>query len=402
MQDTSSPKTIRLLVFSSLFPHEGEPTLGIFVRNRLLHLLADEDIEATVVAPVPWFPFKSKMFGRYGRAAQAKEFEIVDDVEVFHPRYLVIPKIGMMLTPRFMAFCAKRAVKKLLAKGKRFDAIDAHYLFPDGVAACELAKHFKLPYVLTARGSDITQIGQMPGPQKLIVNACYEASHVITVSRSLKDRLVEIGVKADHISSLRNGVDSHRFRPVEGARTALCQETGLDTGRPILLFAGWLIQRKRVDIILDALKYLPEVQALIIGDGELRQELMQHCRSLQLEDRVVFAGQKTPADMPFYFSAADILCLPSEREGWANVMLEAMACGTPVIARAVDGALELITDDAVGRLVQGDEPAAYADAVKSVLKHKIDRASVRRYAEGFSWQATSAAQAAIFRKAINQ
>lgn len=399
--NTESPaRPIRILLFSSLFPHEGEPTLGIFVRNRLQHLMADEKVEAIVVAPVPWFPLQWKVFGRYGRAAGASRVSQVDGLTVYHPRFLVFPKIGMRLTPAFLAFSARRLIRRLLKQGHAFDLLDAHYLFPDGVAAARIAREFELPFVVTARGSDVTQIARMTGPRTRVLESCKAAGHVITVSQSLKDLLVGMGLSANHVSSLRNGVDCDRFQPIEGARGTVCLDAGLNPDLPIVLFAGWLIRRKRVDIVLDALSQMPGVQAVIVGDGDLRSKLEIQTQALKLEDRVVFVGQKSPDDMPTYFSAADVLCLPSEREGWANVMLEAMACGTPVVARAVDGALELIRDKETGRLVKGEDPADYARALTAVIGDS-SRDRVRQYAEGFDWQATSKAQVGIFRKVID-
>jgi len=124
-------KPIEILVFSTLFPHQGEPTLGIFVENRLRHLIADENIKATVIAPVPWFPFKGAIFGKYGRAARASRIEKRGDLSVYHPRYLVIPKLGMALTPWFLFLSALLCVRKLMKQGLQFELIDSHYLYPD-------------------------------------------------------------------------------------------------------------------------------------------------------------------------------------------------------------------------------------------------------------------------------
>lgn len=400
MTDDEPSQAIRVLVFSSLYPHEGEPTLGVFVRNRLQHLTQDTPVRATVIAPVPWFPFKSELFGSYGRAARASRQAADGEIQVYHPRFLVIPKIGMHFTPFFMTWSARRALKKMLKQGVEFDLIDAHYLYPDGVAAARLAKHFRLPFLVTARGSDVTLIGAIASARDKIIHACRSAYHVITVSQSLKDRLVEMGVGAGHITSLRNGIDAERFAPVKDARITVCKETGLDADRKIVVFAGWLIPRKRVDLVIEAIFRLPDVQGVIIGDGPLKSDLLAQLEERQLANRVVFVGQKQPDEMPRYLSAGDVFCLPSEREGWANVMLESMACGVPVVARGVDGAVELIQEDSVGRLVEGDDPDKYADALRSVMEQKSDKAGVREYAKRFGWRATSLGQLALFRKAI--
>jgi len=391
-------KPLNILVFSTLFPHAGEPTQGIFVENRLRHLLKDENLSATVIAPVPWFPFKNGIFGKYARASKADTVEIKDGLTIYHPRYLVIPKIGMMLTPFFLAHAAKKMAFRLIDEGVNFDLVDAHYLFPDGVAAADLAAKLRLPFTMTARGSDVTQIALMPRPKRMILKACSSAKQVITVSQSLKDKLVTIGASDSNISVLRNGVDAEKFSPVVNARKEIFDRLGLDTGKSTVLYAGWLIQRKRVDIVIDAMSNLPNTQAIIVGDGPLRGSLEARAKLGKLGSRVKFVGQKTPQEMPDYFSAADILCLPSEREGWANVMLEAMACGTAVVARNVDGAVELIVENAPGKLVDGDDPIAYADAIQSVLIDPPQRDAVRSFALKYSWRSTSAKQMEIFEK----
>lgn len=394
-------KPIRVLLFSTLFPHDGEPTLGVFVRNRLNELRKTGKVDATVIAPVPWFPFKNKIFGAYGRAARASLVEDYDGLTVCHPRYLVVPKIGMMLTPHTLAWTAKRALKTLLRRGQKFDIIDAHYLFPDAIAAAKLATWAEVPFVATARGSDVSQIGFMARPKQLILDACAKAEHLITVSQSLKDLMVKMGIPAAKITPLRNGIDTAKFSRDFNAKKEICRIYGLEFDKPIVVFAGWLIPRKRVDIVVDAVSRIKDAQALIVGDGPLQDALQSRAIALGIENRVAFVGRVEPHSVSKYLSAADVFCLPSEREGWANVMLEAMACGVPVVSRAVDGALELISEEIAGRLVEGDDAQKYADAITSVINARYDVEEVRAFAQQFDWKSTTDGQLKIFEQAIN-
>lgn len=390
-----------ILVFSSLFPHSGEPTLGIFVENRLRELLKTQRLTATVIAPVPWFPFKSNIFGSYGRAAQATRVEKRGGVTIYHPRYLVIPKIGMALTPYFMYLSALRCIKKLLKQGIEFDLIDAHYLYPDGIAAASLSATLGKPFVMTARGSDVTEIGLMPGPRKRIKKALKSASHIITVSNNLRRDLIAMGGEEKKITTLRNGVDLERF--YETGRNEMRTEWGTEWAKgPILLFAGWLIPRKRLDIVLEVTARVSALKTVIVGDGPLRALLEKQCNDLGITDRVRFVGQKTPAEMPTYFSAADLLLLPSDREGWANVLLEAMACGTPVVTRAIGGAPDLVTKTCAGRVVDSASPDALSSAVRDLLENRPSRADTRAFAEKFDWGTTSEGQNLIFDAAIKE
>ncbi|UTW57589.1 glycosyltransferase [Kordiimonas sp. SCSIO 12603] len=359
------------------------------------HLLAQKDVEVTVIAPVPWFPFKGKVFGSYGRSAAAPSVEIRKGVTVYHPRYLVIPKVGMLLTPWFLFRSAKRLISKLLKKGMKFDIIDAHYLYPDGVSASKLAKEFNLPFVMTARGSDVTEIGLMNKPAAMICEATAAAQHIITVSNNLKRDLIEMGVDGNKVTTLRNGVDLARFQ--EKRRSELRSQYG---SKPTMVFAGWLIPRKRIDLVLEVTKLIPDLQTVIAGDGPLKAEMESRATSLGIADRVFFVGQKTPEQMPEIYSSGDILLLPSDREGWANVLLEAMACGTPVVTRSIGGAPDLITDDVAGRVVDSEEPIDIAEAVKDLLHNLPERKAVRDFAQNFDWHATSDGQMQIFEKAI--
>lgn len=389
-------RPLRVLLFSSLFPHNGEPTLGIFVANRMRELIKHANVEVTVVAPVPWFPFKHKAFGAYGRAAQAKQVEKIDGVTVYHPRYIVIPKIGMHWAPNLMYFSAVRAIRKLIAQGVEFDLIDAHYLYPDGVAAAKLSKALSIPFVMTARGSDVTEIGLMERPRQKIQGALRSAAHTITVSNNLRADLMAMGGKAEKITTLRNGVDLDRFQETKRQET----RSGWLSG-PVLLFAGWLIPRKRLDLVLAVTAMVEGLVTVIVGDGPLRAELEAKAEELGISGRTLFLGQKSPAEMPEMFSAADVLLLPSDREGWANVLLEAMACGTPVVTRAIGGAPDLITSPEAGRVVDSDCAEDLAAAVRDVLDNPPARAETRAFAENYDWRETSAGQMTIFTKSAN-
>ena len=386
-----------IVLFSSLFPNEIDPVFGIFVENRLRHFLKDTGSRAVVIAPVPWFPFKGRRWGRYGAFARVPKVEIRHGVKVLHPRYLVIPKVGMWLTPLTLYRAGKRALRQLLSTGTKCEVIDAHYLYPDGVAAAKLSRTFSIPFVMTARGSDVTEIGQQVVPGKMIVDAAKQASHVITVSSSLRSDLIAMGVPGHQVTTLRNGVDANHFRPQR--RDEFRAKWG--DAKKVIAFAGWLIPRKRVDIAIAAMACLPADTALVIaGEGPLQAQLEAQAKQLGVAERTHFIGKLSSQDMPGFFSAADVLVLPSEREGWANVLLEAMACGTPVVSRAVAGALDLVVNPAAGELVEGDDPEAYAAAIKKVFASGMERAQTRAYAEGFDWKAISLGQEKIFRKAI--
>lgn len=389
---------MRILTFSSLYPNIEMPHRGVFVENRLRHLIKDTDIESRVVAPVPWFPL-SKMFNEeYKRFSQVPEFEERHTIPVFHPRYFHLPKVGMMLQPFLMALAAYPVVKKIIRNGYDFELIDAHYFYPDGVAAVLLGKWLGKPVVITARGTDLNLIPQYFVPKLLIKYAAMKANALITVCQALKDVLVEMQVPDNKIMVLRNGVDLQVFRPPED-REGL--RSKMDFNGTTILSVGYLIERKGHDLIIRALKYLPGVKLLIAGDGEERDNLRALVKSEGVEDRVSFLGNIPHENLKDYYGAADILVLASSREGWANVLLESMACGTPVVATNIWGTPEVVSCPEAGVLV-ARETKSIADGVKTLLADYPDRSMTRKHAERFEWNEVSIGQQALFGKLVNR
>ena len=209
---------LRLLTFSSLFPSAARPNHGIFVENRLRHLVAATDdgapaVVSTVLAPVPWFPSTSARFGDWALNARVPERETRHGLQIYHPRFPVIPKIGMSIAPWLLYRAMLPVVRDMLRQGLRFDAIDAHYVYPDGVAAVWLGKALNLPVVITARGTDVNLIPRYAIPRRLIQGAIKGAAALITVSAALKAAMVELGAPDDKVTVLRNGIETSLFRP---------------------------------------------------------------------------------------------------------------------------------------------------------------------------------------------
>ena len=390
------PGPVRLLTFSTLFPHAGRPNHGIFVENRLRHLLATGEASSTVIAPVPFFPSRSARFGDWARHAQAARREVRDGLEIVHPRYLLLPRVGMTAAPAALFLSGLAASRRLIAAGHRFDLIDAHYAYPDGVAAAALGRALGKPVVITARGSDVTHYPDYAAPRRMIRWALGQAAGLISVSGGLKQAMVGLGVPAEKIQVLRNGVDLEQFSPADGYGLRLSwQAKG-----PVLLSVGHLIERKRHHLAIEAVATMPDWTLVIVGEGPERARLEALASSLGVATRVVFAGVQPHSTLAAYYSAADVMILASSREGWANVLLEAMACGTPVVASNIPGNSEVVQADVAGRVVAENTPACFAATIAAVYAGRSTREATRRYAEGFGWEATSAGQMALFRRIL--
>ncbi len=389
---------MKILTFSTLYPNAIRPGHGIFVEARLRHLLASGKVESKVVAPVPWFPSANPRFGDYAAFAKVPREERRHGIDVVHPRYAIVPKVGMSLAPFLLAAGARSAINAIIKDGYDFDLIDAHYFYPDGIAAVLLGRHFGKPVVITARGSDVNLISGYRIPRRMIQWAACHAAGMVTVASALRDKLLALGAPGERIEVLRNGVDLQFFR--ESDRDSSRRRLGFK--RTTLLSVGNLIPLKGHDIAIRALKLLPDLDLVIAGDGPERNGLALLAEELALGDRVSFAGALAQAELRHYYAAADALVLASSREGMANVLLESMACGTPVIATAVGGSPEVVAAPEAGLLMKARTPEALASAVRKLLTSPPDREATRRYVEGFGWDATTAGQLELFGRILSE
>jgi teichuronic acid biosynthesis glycosyltransferase TuaC len=383
----------RLLTFSTLYPNAAQPNHGVFVENRLRHLVASGAATSTVVAPVPWFPSRDARFGEWARCAAAPAEEMRHGLRVLHPRYAAPPRIGMYTGPWALLRAGRAALAQLLAEGARFDAIDAHYLYPDGVAAAWLAREAGLPVVITARGSDTSQLPDFALPRRLIGAALREADALIAVSTGLAEGLIALGAVTGKVTVLRNGVDLAAFAPPID-RAALRAELGL--AGPVILSVGHLIERKAHHHVIGALAELPGVSLLIAGEGPERRALAALAERLGVAERVHLLGARPHGELAKLYGAADALVLASTREGWANVMLEAMACGTPVIAGPAWGSREAISAPEAGLVLDEVGPGPIARALRQLLADPPARRATRAHAERFGWDETTRGQAELF------
>lgn len=384
---------LRLLTYSSLFPNAEAPHHGVFVAERLRHLLADYPvIEGRVVAPVPWFPFRSRRFGHYGAAARIPAAESQGAIPVSHPRYPVLPKIGTSVAPALMAARMTPYLARLRDQWP-FALIDAHYLYPDGIAAVIAARSLGVPVVVTARGNDLSLLPRWAVPRRWLRWCLRHTDALITVCQALADAAVALTPEvASRTHVLRNGVDLSKFSPRD--RAAVRQEYGLEGF--VLLSVGHHIERKGHHFVIEALTELRDATLVLAGDGEMRTQLESLARQLGVIDRVRFLGRVSQDSLADLYTGADALVLASSREGWANVLLESLACGTPVVATRVWGTPEAICEPVAGVLIDDRSAAGVATGVRQLRADYPDRGAVRAYAEQFSWAETSRGQYDIF------
>jgi glycosyltransferase involved in cell wall biosynthesis len=202
--------------------------------------------------------------------------------------------------------------------------------------------------------------------------------------------MLDMGVSSAKIRVIGNGIDPHRFKPVDPqvARHHLnISETG-----PVILSVGSLIPRKGFQYLIPAFARIapcvPDARLYIIGEGSFRHELERLVESLEIQNRVFLIGNRPNAELNLWFSAADVSCLVSSREGWPNVLQESLACGTPVVATRLWGAPEVITSPELGLLVEQDVQAI-AGALDSALSKRWDRKAIATHAHQRTWEVVS-------------
>ena len=389
---------MRILTFTTLYPNLLQPQHGIFVETRLRKLVASGVVSARVVAPCPWFPFASKRFGRYTVFARMPSEETRHGLQIEHPRYPVFPRVGMSAAPLALCGAILPFLRRQIRDGRDFDLIDAHYFYPDGVAAVLLGRALDRPVSVTARGSDLNIIARHAMPRRWIRWAAQNADGLVAVSGGLKRRLVELGIGADRVRVLRNGVDLALFRPHD-------REAGRATlgfTRPTLLAVGNLVALKRHWLMVEALTYLPEVELVIAGEGPERAGIERLVRERKVADRVRLLGRVPQDRLPEIYSAADLLLLVSTHEGWPNVLLESMACGTPVVVSPMDGIADIVGAADSGQILAEDSPSGLARAIRELLGAPPSRAATRLYAEKFDWQSTTNGQIALFHEILDR
>lgn len=385
---SEAPSRPAIVVFSSLFPSPAQPTAGLFVRERMFRVGAH--VPLCVVAPTPWFPFQSLLRRwRPHFRPTPPAFHEQNGFEIWYPRYFSFPGVLKAFDGLFMALGAFARMRQLKRVG-RLDLIDAHFGYPDGYAATLLGRWLKVPVTITMRGTE-DRHARTPGLRdrlRLALNSCQQ---VFSVSAALKRVATNLGVREDRVEVVGNGVDTARFQPLDQAecRRAL----GLPEDVPVLISVGGLVARKGFHRVLEVLPELirdhPHLVLLIVGgasaEGNNRAELQAQVERLGLQPHVRFLGTRKPDELSAVLSAADVFVLATSNEGWANVFLEAMACGLPVVTTDVGGNREVVCRDDLGKVVPFGEPGMLHEALSAALAHDWDRQAIRRYAQENAW-----------------
>ena len=407
-QDTApyaaSEQRRRILVLSKLFPSSVRPLGGVFVKERVRYVAQLPSYEVRVVSPIPRVP-PFRILGAWYDYRRYSNEEVVDGLYTCYPRYYDLPKFGQYFHSEWMYPSVRRVVERLRPQFD-FDLIDAHFAYPSGVVAAKLGRYFRKPVVITCRGSDILQFPKLPLIGRRIRWALRQATRLIAVSNEISEAMQVLGADPEKISVIPNGVDCEKFRPVgkQEARRRL----GLPADRPIVLSVGSLRELKGMHLLVDAApairKRFPDVLVLIVGGAAPHCDDYSNvvrCRveAHGLDDHVRLVGPRPHEELPLWYSAADVFVLLSSREGSPNVLMEALACGTPAVATSVGGIPDVLSQPGLGILLKERSASAAAAGISEALQFAWDRRAIRQYAERESWDAVARRVSAVFDRA---
>ena len=352
---------MRILLISNLFPNSQQPGLAAYNLQQMRALNRHQDIDIEIVAPLPWTPkFLSKRHIPY--------CESIEQFKVYHPRYFVIPKIFRFLHGISFYFGIKTLVNKL-HKEKPVDVVLSAWGWPDVFGSVLICKKLNIPIVANLLGSDIHLHSKVFSRRIQMKWAFKQCQHLVCVSKTLKSRLVDMGIAEQNISVLLNGVDHQKFYPRHCLEAS--QILQLDEEKKRILFIGNFYPVKGVDILIEAfglvVKDIKNVELVLVGDGQKNQAIKKQVRLLGLEEQVKFVGRQPHDKTPLWFNACNVFCLPSRSEGCPNVVLEAVACGCRIVASDVGSVSEILENNLDATIVSSENIQALANALKDGL-----------------------------------
>ncbi|MDR6935562.1 glycosyltransferase family 4 protein [Luteibacter sp. 3190] len=364
---------MKILVVTNLFPTPWDPRRGAFNRQQFQRLGDRHEVDVLTAVD-----FRE-------RAGGPKEDVRVPGVRTDHFTFYHPPGFARFLNA-FCFFACMMWQRGGELRRARYDVMLASWAYPDAAGAAWVARLLGIPYVVKVHGSDLNVQAESRLRRPQIRSALRGAGGIIAVSRALAAKANALGARREAVEAIYNGVDTKLFH--RGDRRAARARLGLPPEVPIVLYAGNLKATKGCHDLIEAFPALVrrhhDARLVYVGDGPCRANLEDRAASLCCAPAVRFAGAVDHAALADWFVAADVLCLPSHNEGVPNVILEAMACGTPVVASSVGGIPEVLPTHA-GILVPPHQPHELGVALVEAFERHFDPAAIAAHAATFRW-----------------
>jgi glycosyltransferase involved in cell wall biosynthesis len=330
---------MNVLFVSNLYPNRLEPTRGVHNAQQAAALA--KLCTVRVIAPT--------------------HRVLLDEPGVCRPRFRHVP----LLSRRWNGWLFARAIEPVVRR-ERFDVVLVNWAYPDAYGVMLVAQAHNFPFVTTVQGSDVNVLFANQTRRRQVLSALRASRAVLCRSEALRATLADHGI--DGIT-VYNGIDQDTFRPL--GRAASCHGLGLDPSHRRVLFVGNLLPVKGPAVLAAAAPL--GVDTVFVGTGTERTGAGRR------------VGARPHREIPLWMNASDVLCLPSLHEGLPNVVLEALACGIPVVASRVGGVPEIVRDGINGLLVPPNDPGALRQALHHALSVRWDRDALRDSVKRFDW-----------------
>ena len=394
---------LNILALSFLFPNAARPSYGVFVLNRLKAL--EENVHFKVIAPVQWYPLINYFLRVQRRETTVPLRETIDCIDVHHPRFFVIPRFLKW----FDAFSFFWAAQSIVSKLKReesfhFDLVDVHWTYPDILAGYLLARKYRKKFVVTIRGREALYEGERTLRRWMLVRLLRRADFVVTLSDELKDLVMRLGVAANRVQTILNGVDLSRFQPV--TREVCRRRLGLDAHRKIIISVGAIIEGKghhELIKIMPSLTRAGDVELYIIGGlvpGEDFSLVLREMIAAKQLSNVHIVDKVSHSQLVDWYNAADVFCLASKGEGCPNVVLEALACGVPVVATNVGAIEKFVTPGENGFLVSNGDLGSLERVVTEALARDWNRNEIASGMNTRGWSSCAEEVISMYRAVL--
>lgn len=381
---------MKVLVISHMYPSTFSEIEGIFVHQQVKEL-QKQGCEVKVISPIAWSPFPIKHFSRkWKRYSKVPHKLTWEDIDIYYPRFLQFPKSLFFASSGRRIYSGIRKLVDELYQDFKFDIIHAHVALPDGFAGMMVKKEYKKPLVVTVHGADLhVTVYRSAACRKALLKVFKEADKVVTVSTRLKKIFQDDFRISEKVAVINNGISP------DNITTKNANLASTHAGSKIILSVSHLIASKGLDLNIKAMSQLigkySNLKYLVIGAGPEINSLRRLAHDLNLDRQIEFLGELPHDKVMQYMAIADIFSLPSWREGFGIVYLEAMAHGKPVIACEGEGIADVIENNKTGLLVKPKDVESLAQALDFLLSNpektiEVGERSRKLVLENYTWE----------------